>query len=80
MFRAGSTGDLGTVPRPDFSDERTLSMAPAKPYTGGGQENECVGRKVMTIELPVWLVGAEAALTGRGGGDRMLVPPKEQTV
>ena len=22
----------------------------------------------MTIELPVWLVGAEAALTGRGGG------------
>lgn len=34
----------------------------------------------MTIELPLWLVGAGAALAGRGGGDQMLVPPKEQTV
>ena len=33
----------------------------------------------MMIELPVWLVGTGAALAGRGGGDRMLVPPKEQT-
>ena len=34
----------------------------------------------MMLELPVWLVGAGAALAGRGGGDSMLVPAKEQTV
>lgn len=59
--------------------ELSLWLLP-NPKQEGARKTECVGRKVMMLELPVWLGGAGAALARRGDGDSMLVPPKEQTV